>query len=195
MEVIFFTATLLLLLFSTLAIFDGLYLHILKYRLFEHEESKFEHFTHLLRAVIFPLILVLLYIRADETSFWVGTAFVLADLLILGIDAYAEGDSRAFMGGLPRWEYIVHLFVNGFHFAGIAVYYVARIRIHSDSISLVSNFDGIFYYGIFTWLAAQMLPGAILLALVHIVVANKKTVPYWNKALERLSCCLPAPQQ
>lgn len=31
-------------------------------------------------------------------------------------------DSRAFMGGLPRWEYIVHLLGNGFHFAAIAVF-------------------------------------------------------------------------
>lgn len=192
MEITFFTALLLLLVFSGLAIFDGLYLHILKYRLHEHDESKREHLMHLIRAVFFPFILFFLYVRTDTTSFWIGTAFVVFDLFILGADAYMEGESRAFMGGLPRWEYILHLFVNGFHFAGVAVYFVARVRINADSVSIVSNFDGIFWYGAFMSVAAQMLPGAILLALAHIFVAHPRTLTYWNKALSRFSCCLPA---
>ncbi len=192
MEIIFFVACLLLLMFSGLAMFDGFYLHILKYRLYEHPESKVEHWTHLVRAVIFPIILILLYLRTDTLAFWVGTAFVVLDLITLGVDAFMEGESRAFMGGLPRWEYILHLFVNGFHFAGLAVYYVARIRINPDSVSLVSSFDGVYWYSIFSWIALQMLPGAILLALVHIIVAHPQSVKLWNKAVSKISCCLPA---
>lgn len=190
MEIVFFVASVLLLLFSILAIYDGFYLHILKYRLYEHRESRLEHLTHLIRAFIFPLILLFLYLRTDTIGFWIGTVFVFLDLIVLGIDAYMEGESRVFMGGLPRWEYILHLFVNGFHFAGIAVYYVARIHINADSVRLVSTFDGVYWYSAFTWLAQQMLPGAILLALIHIIVLQPQTAKFWNKAMAKLSCCL-----
>lgn len=108
--------TTLLVLFAILAIFDGFYLHIFKYQLHNHSESKFEHLTHTLRAILFPLIVYYLFIKQDgSTSFFIGILFVILDLLILAIDAYVEKDSRVFMGGLPRWEYILHLFVNGFH--------------------------------------------------------------------------------
>jgi hypothetical protein len=187
MEIIFLVATALLLMFSALAIFDGFYLHLVKYRLYKHPESKLEHLMHLVRAVLFPCILTFLYLRTDITSFWIGTAFVALDILALGIDAYTEGDSRVFMGGLPRWEYILHLFVNGFHFAGVAVYFVAKLRILPESVQIITNFDGIYWYSIFTFVVQQMLPGAVLMALLHIIVANRVTVRYWDVLLAKFA--------
>ncbi len=187
MEIIFFLATALLLVFSGLAIFDGFYLHLVKYRLYEHEESKFEHLMHLARAVLFPCILYFFYLRTDTTAFWIGTAFVALDILALGVDAYTETDSRVFMGGLPRWEYILHLFVNGFHFAGVAVFFVAKLRILPESLQIITNFDGVYWHTIFTFIVQQMLPGAVLMALLHIAVANRVTVRYWNALLSKFS--------
>lgn len=49
-------STILLAAFAVLAIIDGFYLHIFKYQLHNHPKSKFEHLTHTVRAVLFPLI-------------------------------------------------------------------------------------------------------------------------------------------
>lgn len=106
----FLISTILLTSFAILAVIDGFYLHIFKYQLFNHPESKFEHLTHTIRAILFPLIVYFLFISQNcQTSFSLGILFVFLDIVVLGIDAYVEKDSRAFMGGLPRWEYILHL--------------------------------------------------------------------------------------
>ena len=185
MEIIFLLLLILLVIFSLLALFDGFYLHIVKYRLFEHEESKLEHRMHLARAVLFPFILYFLYLRNDSIAFWIGSLFVVLDIVVLGIDAYLEGDSRAFMGGLPRWEYILHLFVNGFHFAGVAVYYTAKIHLLPSSIEIIDDFSGVYWHGNFIICVQQMLPGAIFMALLHIVTSYEKTTRYWNMLIKR----------
>lgn len=192
METIFLTATIFLLAFAIAAVFDGFYLHIVKYRLYQHSESKFEHFMHLLRACFFPFILYFLYIRTDAFAFWFGTVFVILDILVLGIDAYSEKDSRAFMGGLPRSEYILHLFVNGLHFAGLAVMFVAKVHILPDSFTIITAFDGIYAHTLLTFCAEQLLPGAILLALVHIITGLPRSARYWDNLTAKISvvtCC------
>lgn len=46
MEIAFIISIVLLIAYSFLALFDGVFLHLYKYRLLEHKESKFEHLTH-----------------------------------------------------------------------------------------------------------------------------------------------------
>ncbi|RZL97515.1 MAG: hypothetical protein EOO88_62405, partial [Pedobacter sp.] len=109
MEIALLTATVLLGLFVLLALFDGLYLHLIRYRLYEHKESRNEHISHTIRAVLFPIILYVLYLGNSDSAFYIGMALVVIDISVLGADAYMEKESRVFMGGLPKWEYILHL--------------------------------------------------------------------------------------
>lgn len=185
MEIGFTIATLMLLLFGLLATFDGIYLHIFKYRLYRHKESRFEHITHTIRALLFPFILYFLFLNQSTAAFYAGITFVVIDLITLGVDAFVEKDSRAFMGGLPRWEYIIHLFVNGFHFASIAVFLVLKLDFGVDGISLRHGFPRVKAYEQFAWLAAQLIPGALLFGGLHVFVAFPRTAALWDKVVYR----------
>lgn len=186
----FLILTILLSAFALLAVIDGFYLHIFKYQLFNHQESKFEHFTHTLRAVLFPLIVYFLFIvQNNKVSFYLGLLFVLIDIVILGIDAFVEKDSRAFMGGLPRWEYILHLFVNGFHFASIAVFLALKLTFEGGEITIVQDLSGFKYFEVFQFLAVNLLPGAVILGIIHIVTNFHVTTQYWNNWRAKVRCC------
>ncbi|MCH5684670.1 hypothetical protein LWM68_10590 [Niabella sp. W65] len=188
MEIAFVISTTLLVAYSLLALFDGVFLHLYKYRLYEHKESKFEHLTHTIRAILFTGILISLFINIENNSlFLFGTILVIADIITMIIDAYAEKDSRTFMGGLPRWEYIIHLLVNGFHFASIAVFLVIKINLDNNGITLVNNFQQIESFHIFRTIAINLLPGAMLISLLHILVYFPKFNFYFNKL--QLKCC------
>ncbi len=190
MDIAIIISSFLLILFVVLALYDGFYLHILKYQLFNQKESKTEHITHTIRAVFFPAILYFLFIKQDSNaSFLIGTAIVILDIIVLAIDAFVEKDSRHFMGGLPRWEYIIHLFVNGFHFASIAVFLSIKVRYENNQMSIVSNIDQYQNYKIFHTIVINLLPGAILIALLHLLLCIPKTRIHWNNLRDKIQCC------
>lgn len=169
-------STILLAAFAVLAIIDGFYLHIVKYQLHKHQESRFEHLMHTVRAVLFPLIVYFLFVVQDsQISFILGISFVALDILVLGLDAFVEKDSRVFMGGLPRWEYILHLFVNGFHFASIAVFLALKLDFVDNGIALIPDLSNLPNFSLFQMLAQNLIPGAVLLALVHIFTSVYST--------------------
>lgn len=186
----FLISTILLLSFALLAIIDGFYLHIFKYQLFNHKESKFEHLTHTIRTILFPLIVYFLFITQNcLTSFYLGIFLVVIDIIVLGIDAFVEKDSRTFMGGLPRWEYILHLFVNGFHFASIAVFLAIKLTFKENGIEVVANLSNLKNFGLFHFVAVNILPGAIILALLHLLTSINRTSVYWNNVRAKINCC------
>ncbi|MGI9551335.1 MAG: hypothetical protein ACR2MT_09055 [Aurantibacter sp.] len=190
MEIQFYLATACLVLFMVLATYDGFYLHIFKYALFNRDESIFEHKTHTARAVLFPLIVW--FIMVNETSlsvFLIGIAFVLLDLVVLGIDAYSEKESRSFMGGLPKWEYIVHLFSNAFHFSAIILVLSLKIEIVDSSVVFVNELPPSTAKEIFAFVSINVIPGAIVLALLHFVLMLAKPRKIWNLYRTRITCC------
>lgn len=188
MEIAFIISLVLLIAYSLLALFDGVFLHLYKYRLYEHKESKFEHLTHTLRAVLFIGILAVLFINIENNNlFALGMALVIVDILTMITDAYVEKDSRSFMGGLPRWEYIIHLLVNGFHFASIAVLLVIKVNVEGNGITLASNFQHVQSFQTFKTIAINLLPGSILISALHILVYFPKFNFYFNKL--QLRCC------
>lgn len=190
MEIGFIISSVLLVLFALLALYDGFYLHIFKYQLHNRSESKMEHLTHTLRALLFPAILYFLFLKQDSTtSFYIGMYLVVTDIIVLGVDAFMETESRKFMGGLPRWEYILHLFVNGFHFASIAVFLTLKLNLTADGIAVVPNFYQYENFKIFQFIVANLLPGAILIALIHVIVSIPKTALIWNNLRIKLICC------
>lgn len=191
MEMALFTACILLTLFAGLAFYDGVYLHLLRYRLYARSESRTEHLLHTIRALLFPPLLYFLYLSPGPAGFLVGVVLVLADVLTLGADAYLEKDSRAFMGGLPRWEYILHLFVNGLHFASIAVWLLLKVRLTATGPVLVPMLPATDGYRLLVSLAWNLLPGAVVLGIVHLLLLVPAVATQWERLHARLRCCLP----
>lgn len=190
MDILFYLATACLVLFMILATYDGFYLHIFKYKLFDREESLFEHKTHTARAVLFPLIVWLLLI--NETNFILflaGIAFVVIDLIVLGIDAYYEQESRSFMGGLPKWEYIIHLFANAFHFSAIVIALAIRLEISDNSILFVDTVVASTAHDVFQIVAVNLIPGAVILALLHFILMMKRPKTIWTHYRTKITCC------
>ncbi|AUN99687.1 hypothetical protein DOM21_02365 [Bacteriovorax stolpii] len=99
----------ILLIFSILSFVDGVYIHLLHYRLQEQTASKYEHYLHSLRALLFFLILLFIYyFRSSGIWLWIGCFFILFDYIIESIDMFAEKESRQELGGLPSFEYWLH---------------------------------------------------------------------------------------
>ena len=188
METAFIISSVLLISYSLLAVFDGVFLHLYKYHLYEHKESRFEHLTHTIRAFLFTGILATLFINIENNNlFVIGCVLIVADIITLLLDAYVEKDSRQFMGGLPRWEYMIHLMVNGFHFAAISVFLVIKLNFDSTGFTLAQNFQHIESYDTFGFIAINLLPGAIIISLLHVLPYIPKFIKYFNKL--QLKCC------
>ena len=186
----FFLLSALLIVFSALALIDGIYLHLIRFKLYRVPEAKFEHVTHTLRAILFPAILYFLMIQQQHPLyFYFGCAAVVLDVLVLGVDAYVEKDSRQGMGGLPRWEYILHLFVNGFHFAALAVFFVLKINYSADLGFQVKDLRSYRDFAGFSSLLILLLPGAIVIALAHIAVIFPRVQALLEAGKGRLKCC------
>lgn len=186
MEILFYLSTGCLLVFMILAIYDGLFLHIWKYELFRREESTFEHKTHTIRAVLFPLIIWLLFINSNAISFWIGITLFIIDLIVLGADAYSEKDSRQSMGGLPRWEYILHLFANSFHFASIILIIATKINATEFGLTINETTNNNFGQQLIRLISVNIIPGAILLALFHVILIPPKGIQIWLHLKSRI---------
>lgn len=190
MEILLYLATACLVLFMILATYDGFYLHIFKYELFNRQESIFEHKTYAIRAVLFPLIVWLLFI--NETSFidfLIGIALVTLDLIVLGIDAYSEKESRSFKGGLPKWEYIIQLFSNAFHFSAIILVLALKLAISESSIIFVGHLAASQAKDLFLFTSVNVVPGAVLLALLHFLLIARKPQFICNTYRNKITCC------
>lgn len=190
MDVVITLAYLCLALFALLGFFDGFYLHIWKYKLYTYPESKFEHITHTLRALLFPLILILLFKNEGNQLFYIiGLMLVGIDMVILLVDAYSEKDSRAFMGGLPRWEYIIHLVANSLHFASIILFIATTFVINDQGLFLNIKTDVSVAFNRFYLIVDNVLPGAILLAVLHVLVVLPFGQQKWDLFRSRFTCC------
>lgn len=189
MEILYFLSALCLFVFMLLATYDGFYLHIFKYELFNHQESFFEHKMHAVRAALFPIIVWLLFIENGTISFWAGILVVAIDLIVLGVDAYSEKESRTFMGGLPKWEYILHLFANSLHFAAIMLILATKIRIDNKNIMLIDSTNQTFGAELINFVAVNIIPGAFFLALIHVVLFFPFGKNIWNNLRRKIVCC------
>lgn len=108
--------------FATIAMLDGAYLHIYKYKLHTRRESYVEHVTHTLHAILFPAIVFLLLFRNRAgLALYAAVVIVLVDVGIESWDVLIERDSRASLGGLSPLEYWIHVIAITLRVAGIAV--------------------------------------------------------------------------
>ncbi|MBC7932257.1 MAG: hypothetical protein H7Z38_17000 [Rubrivivax sp.] len=103
-------ATVFLMLFRVVAAFDGLYLHLWKYRLYARSESRREHELHTAQRLLFvPVVFFLFYKDFIGMALWAGVLFIALEQIVEIMDVLDERDSRAGLGGLSPTEYAAHV--------------------------------------------------------------------------------------
>lgn len=174
-------AAILLLLFGLIGLSDGFYYHLWKFKLYKHKETRLEHLTHTIRAVLFVGILYFLYLNDYAGNFLlIGLGLISLDILTLLIDLVLEGDSRKELGGLPHREYMVHIIANTLHFVSLAFILAAKpITAFTMKSTEIIDRNG---YELSVIIAKILIGGAALLALLHIILF----IPTVYKKIEQL---------
>ncbi len=166
MERLYVAGAVLLALFSGIAMVDGSYFHIIKYKLHTRPESRTEHLTHTLNAFLFPpMVYLLLYRPHAGAALWAAVFVVAADVAVESWDVFIEKASRESLGGLTPTEYWVHVMAITLRVAGIAVLFAARpVAAWSLSAPLVLGADP---PGLVRIVALVLMGGGAFTALQH----------------------------
>lgn len=153
-------------LFTIVAMIDGVYLHLWRYRLYARAEARGEHALHAARAVLFVPALV--WVFTGDTSglvLWLGLAAIAVDFVIQILDTRFEADSRSFQGGLPRGEMAVHVVAALSHFALIVTSLLARpAQAFAGSVPIDAGLAPFVRDAVVN----VFLGGAVLMAVVHV---------------------------
>lgn len=127
METTKIVACIFLVFFLNLATFDGLYLHLYKYKLHAWKESRREHFLHTINAFIFPWTIFFVFL--DEFKgllLWFGVLLTLISLLVEYFDLFEENKSRESFGGLTSLEYALHMAMGSLRASYISLILVSK---------------------------------------------------------------------
>ncbi len=162
-------AALVLQVFATLSIVDGLYIHLWKLRLHQRPASYGEHLWHTARAVLFaPVALILFATASAGPLLWLGVGLALVDQVAGVVDALSERDSRAALGGLGRGEYALHVALASLHAAALALALAAR-PLAAWSWSAPSTMAGA--PASLTMLTVGPIVGGLAVAALHVALA------------------------
>ena len=160
-------ATVLIALSATVAIADGIYFHLIRYRLYARRDSVTEHLTHTLRAVLFGPMIYLLFGRCfGGLVLWGTVAVVIADFVIQSWDVFVERTSRHSLGGLSSLEYWIHVAAITTHVAAVTLVLSARPDA-AWSLSAPTIMPGA-WPAIARLTALALVPGALGLAVLHL---------------------------
>lgn len=172
----------LLVAFAILSVFDGVYFHLWKFRLQEREDSKFEHLTHTVRALLFIPTLILIYtLGAKEIWAWVVVVVLGLDLIVETFDVLNEKSSRETLGGLPSNEYLLHIMLTTIR---VAAFTTAFIAIPKEAWNINSNVE-MLVPEISKLIAYNLLPGAVLVLIVHVYLIFD---PLFISRIEKIIC-------
>ena len=93
--------------------YDVLYYHIYKLRLYQHHDALWENLTHLVRALLFAvMLLTVLHVRASGWWWFLYPTLLGFELINTMSDVILEPRSRRNIGGLPPVEYTLHIFLS-----------------------------------------------------------------------------------
>ena len=158
-----------LVVFSGLAFWDGIVLHLWKYKLYRYEDTIYEHQLHTVRAILFPLILVGLFLF--EIKGWLYVAILVItfiDLVIQIMDMWEEKGARIRFGGLSSNEYILHVVLTSLHSSMLLLYLLSK----SDGSFSLQTAEIVFSNSLAYLVAINLLPGAILIATLHLALCH-----------------------
>ena len=91
---------------------DGAYYHTYKFALYKQPSSRVETVTHIIRAFSMAFVVwILAHYTPMGDWFWAGAIVFAIDMIDDIVDVLVEPSSRAPMGGLPTFEYLIHMLV------------------------------------------------------------------------------------
>ncbi len=168
-------ATLLLLAFTALSFVDGVYLHLWRYRLWARAGSRYEHWLHTGRAVLFaPLVLLLFASPTAGLALGAGLAVLAVDQALEILDILEERRSRADLGGLSSGEYLVHALLVTLRAAAVALALAAR---PAAAWTLDAPLVLGAYPPTIELVVRQLVPGALVVAALHVWLAARRPAP------------------
>ncbi len=171
-------------LFMFLAALDGVYLHLWRYRLYARPASRAEHRLHTIGAVLFVVTLPrLLLWQSGGWLLWSGIGLLAIDLGVELADMGIERRSRADLGGLSSFEYILHVVMVSARVAALTLALVAR---PAEAWSLDSPLVLAGLPAFASAVAWQALPGSVLLAALHLWLCTDRGVARFEAWRRRL---------
>lgn len=183
---ILIAGTVSLLVFTALAAFDGVVLHLLKFRLHARPESYTEHLWHTASAVLFVLVVAGIFaVDAGGALLWGGVAALVATHVIEVFDMRAEKESRRSLGGLSRGEFAIHVAAVVTRTVAVAAFLWSRplaawsLSFTPDASATASGFE---------LLGPGLLWGAVAIAALHLVLA----LAHCPRCVGWRSCCATA---
>ena len=115
-------ATISFILFVVLGAFDGIYFHMIKYKLYQHPPAQFEHQLHTFRGVMFlPITLIFFVWNSAGILLWFGLLLLFVDFIAEIIDIMVEKNAREELGGISPIESVIHITATGFRMASLAI--------------------------------------------------------------------------
>lgn len=165
--------TVFLVLFAAVGAYDGLYLHLWKYRLYAREESLYEHKLHTAVAFLFvPVVWLLFSGNFGGLALWTAVIFVIVSFVVELMDVLEENDSRASLGGLSREEYAAHVVAITSRVAAVALALAAKpLAAWSLSSPLVLGAE---YPDWLTFVGEQVLFGNVAVGALHLWLMRRR---------------------
>ena len=155
--------------FVALSFVDGVYLHLIKFKIQENSDSKREHLTHTIRAILFiPITFMIFYWNLSGTWLWFAIGVIIIDFIIEAIDVLEEQRSREKLGGLSSGEYFLHVMLTTSRVAAITLALSSKpLEAWSNNIYLSP------YSETMKFIISQLIPGAVIIAILHVVLIFK----------------------
>lgn len=168
-----FTAAVALWAFTVVAAIDGLYFHLMKYRLYRRPASRFEHLLHTWNAVLFvPLTALLFLIAPKGLLLWGALGLFGLTFLIEIADVLSEPKSRRDLGGLTGSEYLMHFLMAGLRVAMVAPLFLQPAN--GDWRLSATGFDARPLW--FVLAGLYIVVPALGIAVLHVVLGRRGAV-------------------
>ncbi|WGL58584.1 hypothetical protein QEJ31_08550 [Pigmentibacter sp. JX0631] len=166
---------LFLLIYLVIAVIDGFYFHIYKYKLYAREDSKKEHFLHTLNAILFPWSIFFVFCDKFKGLFlYFGIFLLILSLIIEFFDLYEELKSRKSLGGLTSNEYAMHFSLSALR----ATYSTLILVSRPTSDWIISNSHINYNYNeslLVTYFIYPVITVGIFTAIFHVILFFIKT--------------------
>lgn len=113
--------------FCLLGAFDGVYFHLIKYKLHLHPAARLEHQIHTARGFVFSGIGMILYaINSSGPLLLFACMLILTDVVLEIVDIYVEKEARRDLGGINPSESVLHVFASSFKFGSMILILLAK---------------------------------------------------------------------
>jgi hypothetical protein len=169
---------------------DGIYLHLWRYRLHARAASRFEHRMHTAAALMFAATLPAVFLwETGGLLLWAGVGLIAADLAVSVVDMLSEGGSRAELGGLSTTEYVLHMLIMTARGAGLALVLAGR-----PAEAWLPGAPWILgpMPALAAMVAWQALPGAVVMAAVHVWLCTDSGVRRFEGLRSRAAAAFAA---